>query len=157
MKVYKFETEQFGLTSEGIHLLRSRYNYETIPVGQIDKIRFERSQIVNNWVVLFVVGLASVAFSVYYTFILVDVFNDDSIHRIYIEEIMIPFLPFVFGLFMIYSSLRTGTMMIVHYKTKKRRFSLERLRKEGKLENFINEFKTTDYQKANEIQFAAVI
>lgn len=157
MKVYKYETDQFGLTSEGIHLLRSRYNYETIPVGQIDKIRFERSQLVNNWALLFVAGLASVAFAVYYTFILVDVFNDDTIHRIYIEEIMVPFLPFGFGLFMIYSSLRTGTMMIVHYKNKKKRFSLEKLRKEGRLQDFIKEFKTPEYQKAKEIQFAAVI
>lgn len=154
MKEYKFETDQFGLTGEGIHLLRSRYNYETITFRQINKIRFERSRIVNNWMILFIAGLAGIAFSFYYAFILYEVFNDDRVHNIYIEEIMIPFLPFIFGIFMVYSSLRTGTMMIVSYGNKKKRLPLEKLKKEGKLDDFLKEFNTAEYKQGKEIQFA---
>jgi hypothetical protein len=157
MKEYKFETAEFGLTAEGIHLLRSRYNYETIPFEQIHKIRFEKSRVVNNWIVILAIGLASVSFSIFYASILLKVFSDDRVNRIYIEEILIPFLPMVFGLFMIYSSLRTGTMMIVHFGKKTKRFPLEKLRKEGSLESFIREIDSPVYSKSREIELAKVI
>ena len=157
MKEYKFETDQFGLSSEGVHLLRSRYNYETITFSQITKIRFERSRIVNNWMILFLSGLSAVAFSVYYVLILFEVFNDDRVHSIYIEEVMVPFFLLIFGVFMIYSSIRTGTMMIVSYGKKTRRLSLEKLKKENKLDDFIREFNTSEYKQGKEIRFATYL
>ncbi|MBL3655477.1 hypothetical protein [Fulvivirga sediminis] len=36
-----FETNEFGLSQEGFHLLRDRFNYKTYPYSEIDKIRIE--------------------------------------------------------------------------------------------------------------------
>ncbi|ALJ00709.1 hypothetical protein DC20_19155 [Rufibacter tibetensis] len=134
-----FETSEFGLSSEGIHLLRSRYNYETVPFSHIQSIRFGKGRIVNNWVAILVIGLACVAFSIFYAFVLLEVFSDERVNRIYIEEILLPFLPLVFGVYMVYASLRTGEMMVVCYGRKTKRFTLERLKKEGSLERFMDE------------------
>jgi hypothetical protein len=154
MKDYKFETDEFGLTGEGIHLLRSRYNYETIPFNQIEKIRVKDSKIVNNWLILLIIGLASIVFSLYYGSVLLDVFKDDRINRIYIEEIMIPFLPLVFGGFMVYSSLRTGKMLIVTYNKKTKRLPLDKLYKQGKLDSFVKELNII---KGAEMEMAALV
>lgn len=57
MKIYNFETEQFGISDVGIHLLRSRYNYETYEFKDIDQITVVRGKQVYNWIVLFTLGI----------------------------------------------------------------------------------------------------
>lgn len=157
MNKYRFETDEFGLSDEGVHLLRSRFNYETIAYEQISKVRFERSKVVNNWVLILILGIASLVFSIYYTLILFDVFNDDRISRVYVEEVAIPFLPGFLGSFMIYSALRTGTMMVVSYGRKTKRLPLEKLRKDGQLNEFINEIEAVVNKRDQEVELATLV
>ncbi|SDM34111.1 hypothetical protein SAMN05421823_112142 [Catalinimonas alkaloidigena] len=108
MRTYLFETDEFGLSDEGIHLLRSRFNYATIHFHQIDRLRIERAHLANHGFWLLMLGIASLLFSAFYTLVLYEVFTDDAPQHVYLEELLVPFLPLVFGLFVVRASFRKG-------------------------------------------------
>ena len=66
-KKYHFETEEFGLSDDGIHLLRSKFNYDTIEYRQVASVRVVSDKELNNWLAILIIGLSFLAFSVYYS------------------------------------------------------------------------------------------
>ena len=157
MQKYRFETEQFGLSAEGIHLLRSRFNYETIPFAQIQKLRVLKGKTVNNWLILLGAGMAAFVFSIYYTLALFDFFTAGTGGVFYVEELLLPIGTMLMGGFLVYVSLSSGTIMIVLYDNKRKRLSLESLRKSGQLSGFISEMEAATSHKGKVIEIAALV
>jgi hypothetical protein len=62
MAYYNFQTEEFGVSESGIHLLRSGFNYKTITLSEIDRIRIERAKEIHNWWLVFIIGSALIGF-----------------------------------------------------------------------------------------------
>lgn len=137
MTNYYFETREFGVTDKGIHLLRSRFNYETIEFKEIDTISIERGKELNNWIAILIIGLAFVSFSVWYSVRLYIVLNNNEVAVISIEKILVPLIPFMLGGYCLYSSTRNGPILRVRtIKNKAEKFPLKELEKENKLSAF---------------------
>lgn len=135
--MYYFETKEFGISDNGIHLLRSRFNYETIEFNQIDHLIIEKGKELNNWLAILVLGLTFVSFSVYYSLKLFNIIDNNEVNVIYIEEILVPLIPFMFGGYCLYSSTRNG--VILRFKTiknKTNKFPLKEFEKNNKLKAF---------------------
>ncbi len=138
MKHYKFSTREFGISDTGIHLLRSNFNYRTINFKDITSLEIGRGRLIRNWLFVFIFGLSLIAFSIYYAFGLIDVFNDPSVKRIYIEELLVPFLPALLGGFCIYSASKKGIVMKIQHNGKKSSYSLEGIIKNNQYDEFVD-------------------
>ena len=114
MDQYTFETKEFGLSETGIHLLRSRYNYKTIDYGEIDTITIGTDKELNNWWIILFLGLALVAFAIYYTYGLYLYVVSSQTGVIYMEDFVVPVIPLLMGGYCIFMGLRNGKVMRVH-------------------------------------------
>lgn len=138
MKKYYFVTSGFGLSDNGFHYLRSGYNYETIDYSEIKEIVIERDKELNNWFFIFMVGLILLMFSIYYFLRLLNLIDYKEAEYvknvIYIEEIILPVLPFLFGIYCVYSSLKTNTMLKMKtVKGKRTKYSLKEVEQSNAL------------------------
>ena len=134
MNQYYFETREFGVSDNGIHLLRSRFNYETIEFNQVDYLIIGKGKELNNWLIILLIGLALVSFSVYYSLSLFNIIDNNEVNVIYLEEILVPLIPFMLGGYCLYSSTRNGTILRVKtIKNKVDKFPLKEFERENKL------------------------
>lgn len=138
MKHYKFSTREFGISDTGIHLLRSNFNYSTINFKDITSLEIGRGRLIRNWIFVFIFGLSLIVFSIYYAYGLIVVFNDPGVKRIYLEELMVPFLPALLGGFCIYSSSRKGIVMKIQHNGKKGSYALEDIIKNNQYDDFVD-------------------
>jgi len=137
MSKYYFETQDFGLSDQGIHLLRSRYNYKTIDFNQVAKIIIERGKELNNWIAILVLGVALVSFALYYAVGMFNFLTDGVRGRVSIQEILVPLIPFLMGVYCMYSSTRNGIVMRVFTMDgKHERFPLKELEQKQELAPF---------------------
>src|SRR5687768_14504143 len=137
MTNYYFETREFGVSDHGIHLLRSRFNYETIEFNQVDSLTIERGKELNNWVAILIMGIALVSFSIYYSLRLFNIIDNNEVNVIYIEELLVPLIPFMLGGYCLYSSMRNGSILRVRtIKNKTDKFPLKELEKDNKVRQF---------------------
>ncbi|OJJ23456.1 hypothetical protein BKI52_03585 [marine bacterium AO1-C] len=136
-KKYLFETKEFGVSEEGFHLLRSRYNYATISFEQTNLVWIGVGQELKNWLIILLIGLGLFGFSIYSSLTIFQAFTDDSIDTIYIEEILIPVIPFFMGAYCIFMGLRKGQIMRVQTQEGKlKQLSLNELSKNKQMEEF---------------------
>jgi large-conductance mechanosensitive channel len=137
MNEYYFETQEFGISDDGIHLLRSRYNYKTINFSNLESVTIEKGKELNNWIIILIVGVLFVSFSIYYTVRLYQVITNHEVNVISFGEILVPLIPLMLGAYCIYSSIKNGT--ILRTKTTQQetdKFPLSKLEKENKLHEF---------------------
>lgn len=140
MTNYHFETKEFGISDTGIHLLRSRFNYETIEFTQLESLRVEKGKELNNWVVVLIIGLALVSFGVYYCLRMYDILDTGAVRVVNIEELLVPLLPLLMGGYCVYSSTRNGIILRVRtVKGKAEKFPLKELEEDDKL-NALKDF-----------------
>jgi hypothetical protein len=138
---YTFATDQFGVNEAGVHLLRSRYCYKTIPYATVDNITITKGKPIKNWLILLAFGTACLLFSVYYALVIIDFFETGS-GRIYIEEIVVPVIPALMGGFAILAALKTAPIAVVRHGGSKLVFDLTPLAKQSELTLFIDYLKT---------------
>ncbi len=148
MNLYKFETDEFGLSGSGIHLLRSRFNYETIDLAVIDNIIIEKGRQVNNWIGLLVFGLVLFAFGSYMGIrIIYEYFFAYNFTRFYIEQFVLPVLPLCIGIFSIYISIKRGPVILITAKNKRKRFSIGQLKRKSQIDDLITFLKENELTK----------
>jgi hypothetical protein len=136
MSEYYFETKEFGASERGIHLLRSRYNYETFNYTDIATAAIERGKEINNWLFALIIGVGMVGFAIFYTIRMLNVISNSEMNVVYIEEIIVPLIPFLMGSYLIYSSFKTGITLKITMSAKSKRLSLNELMNSNKLEEF---------------------
>lgn len=135
-KKYTFETNQFGINEEGIHLLRNRFNYKSIQTKEIESLELKNGKEFKNWILLLLLGIGMLTFAGYYVIAIISFFNDASSGSFYIEELLVPFLPTFIGAYLIYISFKNTINLIVRLRNKKFQFSMSQLIKDNKLEEF---------------------
>lgn len=138
MTPYKFTTNEFGISETGIHLLRSNFNYKTIEFKDITLVEIKNGKLINNWMLILLLGIGLISFSLYCVYRLVIAFNDDSVRHIYIEQIILPLLPFLLGGFCLNTSARNGMIINIRYNGKDSSYPLEYLIKKNEYEDFID-------------------
>lgn len=145
MSPYQFTTNEFGISETDIHLLRSNFNYKTIDFKDITLIEINKGKLINNWILILLLGIGLISFSLYCAFKLVIAFNDDSVRHIFIEQIILPVLPLLMGSFCLYTSARNGMVINIRYNGKDVSYPLEDLIKRNEYEDFITYLKSNKH------------
>jgi uncharacterized membrane protein len=118
MKTYLFQTHEFGVSSEGIHLLRSGFNYETIDWSQIKSLKIQRGKALHNWFVILVIGVALLSLGIYLSIRTIDTLMYQEHAERYVKMMQFLLIPGI-GVYFIYNALRTGTLAVIQYHTRK--------------------------------------
>ena len=133
---YYFKTNEFGVTDRGIHLLRSGFNYETIDFAQIHKLEIETGKELNNWLAILVIGLILLAPGIYFAINVINVLVHGDISPYGARIALLLFIPLV-GVYFIYASLQTGTILKLYYgRDKKNKFPLRQIVREKRMDDF---------------------
>lgn len=130
---YRYADSDFALSEEGLHLLRSGYNYETISYPSIEKLAFRNASPVRSPLLAIVLGILFIGLSVLQAYRVYQQFQDPEVHKIYIEAIVVVVLPFLVGCYLLYVALRKEFLLIVVSGGKTRKLSVKGLRASGRL------------------------
>ncbi|MEP6611635.1 MAG: hypothetical protein ABJA76_07110 [Mucilaginibacter sp.] len=125
MTDYDIESKDFALSPRGVHLLRKRFNYKTIGFYDINKATFSRAADTKNVVLTLIVAILFIAFAVYQTIGVFEDFHDPSVHRIYIESILLPVFPLLLGFYCIYIAVKKVPLLIIEFNSEKHKLSLQ--------------------------------
>jgi hypothetical protein len=88
------------------------------------------------------IGLAFIALSLLQSYRVYQQFHDPTVHKIYIESIVVVVLPLLVGAYMIYVALKKELLLVVKTGQKTRKLSVKGLLVSGKLpqaEQFLSE------------------
>ena len=134
---YQLFSDQFGINTQGIHLLRNRFNYESISFNEVYSSSIKRGKEFKNWKTMMFVGVLFFSFAIFHIFNLWIFFNSNVGGTFYIESFLIPFFPIVIGSTLIYLSFRNSIGLEINTVKKRYWLSLRKIEKEDQL----NEFK----------------
>jgi len=151
MNRYEFKTDQFGFNSEGFHLLRSGYCYQTLTSNEIQKIEIKRGIRVKNRTGLLIFGLICLALGIG---CLMFISPLDSLDGFFIKgaqmvwgAIMIIFIFWSIAAISIYQALIKSIVLKITAKGHWFVFSLYPLKKSNQLDNFIQYLKNSSFKK----------
>jgi hypothetical protein len=131
MPAYQFQTEDFALSPDGVHLLRNQFNFKTIAYKEIRQARIERSVEIRNAPVIFCIGILLVAFAFYQTRWVIWLFNDPRTFHIDITSILLPIIPLLLGSYCLYVSVRKGPVLRLQEGTRVHKLRLRPAVKEN--------------------------
>lgn len=137
MSIYSFESTDFALSDKGIHLLRSGYNYKTIEYNMVDKATIKRGAEINNVNLCLVIGICLFGFAIMQTRLVINLFNDPSVTKIYIESIVLPVLPGLVGIYFVYIAVKKGIVLIIETGSKEYKLRLRDFIKDNTKEKVI--------------------
>lgn len=132
MDAYDFKTNDFALSNQGIHLLRSGFNYKTIEYEQIEKATIRWTTEIKNVFLSMLFSILLLAFAISQSFYLIKAFNDPNVHRIYIESIVLPVLPGLVGAYLLYVANKKGLVLIVEAWQRQQKLRMNDFLKNGK-------------------------
>jgi hypothetical protein len=134
-----FFTAQFGLSPEGIHLLRNGYNHTTVVFKDITDIEVRSGMEMKNWIWVLIVGIVLAGYGLLDIAKVFNIFNDSSTTRIHIERIVVPLFPLLLGIYSIVIAFRKTKVMIVKTNDKSYYLSLREIIKSNQLNYFLDE------------------
>jgi hypothetical protein len=117
MVKYDIETTDFALSPDGVHLLRNRFNFKTLPYHELDRIILKRGVEIKNATVTLILGVMLTLFAVYQCKWVIDIFNNSRIHRISIESIVVIIFPMLLGVYCIFVALKKAPILQVKGKS----------------------------------------
>lgn len=144
MRPYLFQTEEFGISDHGIHLLRSGFNYRTINFEEIKRIQIGKGKELHNWWIIFVIGAALIFVGAYLSVGFMKALISGNLPPRGARMIFLLFIP-VAGAYFVYHSLQTGQVLKLEcLNGTKEMFPLRHIAKAKKMK----EFKTYLKEKA---------
>lgn len=138
MATCDISTTDFALSENGIHLLRSGYNYKTIAWHSIESALIKRGPQINNPFLSFAAGSALAVFALAKAASLYNDFTDPAVRRVYIEAILLPLLPAMIGLYSIYTCFSKGPVLQVRAKGAVYQFHLREVATQERMEQLKN-------------------
>lgn len=127
---FDFKDVQFGINSEGIHLLRNRFPYKTIPIQDVESLSIVRGHEFRRWPLVLGFGGALVLLSIVYVVQLYNIYlaDKDTIYAMGLAAILIPLS---IGLLLTYLGFKKFLVLKVLANHKKKYFSLKSLERRG--------------------------
>ena len=123
MKNYTFESEQFALSNDAFHFLRSRYNYKTIVNEDIRSVAIYKGKAINNWLFMLSVGVALILISIYMIVNIVPAIVDGSTGRGY-YTLSVPFFMILGGISAVVVSLKSRIVVKINYSKGSKKFRI---------------------------------
>lgn|GEM_PF-2944264 len=116
MPPYAFVTSEFGLDEAGLHRLRSRFPFETIPYAAISQVEVTRGRSVQNWWLLLAFGLACLGVALWVALGYYRFFTDPTAGgRIEVRAVAAPIIPAFVGGAAIWQALQVEDILVVRY------------------------------------------
>lgn len=141
MSLYQFETDQFGISEQGIHLLRSGNNYQTFEFEEIGEMTIEKGNQIANWLLSLTFGIVLILVGLYVAYtVLAEYFFYDRVHTFYVEQFLFPVFPLFVGSYLVYMASRIGLVLSIEVNGKTRKLPIENLRKQNKIEELMTFF-----------------
>jgi hypothetical protein len=134
---YHFSTNEFGISDQGIHFLRSGYNYETIKFSEIDALRIERGMEHHNWIVIFIIGALLVSAGLYTSGSMLAAVLEESVSGKSAKGWFAFAMIAILGFWFVSNSVRSGTILWIHYHGKNLKFPLRQIVQQKKLPSLI--------------------
>lgn len=145
---YLFESEQFAFSEHAIHLLRSRYNYETHPNSEITQFILRRGKLINRWGIVLILGLVFIGGTFFYLGKTYWSVSNGQVSTIYVEQIVAPILPLLLGFYCVYSALRVGpTAKVIFKNGVVKNFPLDSAQKQGRIDDLVSYLKQSNELK----------
>ncbi len=141
-KSYSHQTSEFGLSNEGVHLLRNNYNYKTISFLTITHMEIKEGKDLKNWLFVLSLGFALLAFALYDMYQIYGIYNDPGTYKIYIERLLVPFFPMVLGGYSVVIALRNSTILTFESEGKSYHLTLRALSKNNVMDEFTRELRS---------------
>ena len=132
MANYAFQTAEFGLDATGIHLLRNRFHYHSIPYAEADKVHVSIGPDIQNWGLVLGLGILLAGAGILGCYALYWFFQEEE-GRIDVKLVVAPFLPLVLGAMAVVSALRRVPTLQLEQHGRQRRISLRELAQKGHL------------------------
>ncbi|UOQ54481.1 hypothetical protein [Hymenobacter cellulosivorans] len=133
MLPYQFYTDEFGLDEHTIYFLRNRFRYASLPLAEATFF-VQRGADIRNWRLMLAFGVGLIGFGLWYGGLVLDFFRSGEGGRIYIEEIVVPVIPVLLGVFAVVMALRRGpTLRVQQVGGSSRTVSLRAVEKNGRL------------------------
>ena len=141
MNKYYFKTSEFGVSDNGLHLLRSGFNYKTISYLDIKRAGIVKGKELNNWLIIFLIGLVILLAGLFLTIRVIDLLMTDQVTRGRWRLGYLCLMPIGGGYF-IYQSFQTGLLLKLELTDNKTiKFPLKDIVKDGRLGEFEKLFK----------------
>jgi hypothetical protein len=140
--LFTFQTSQFGIASDSIHLLRNGFSHKTIPITSIQSIDIKTAKDMKNWWWVLTIGLLLVGFAIWDIGQIFGILTDKSTYKVYAERLVIPAIPFMLGAYSIIIALRNTRVMIVKASGKSHYLSLRELVKQKQLDAFLTHLQS---------------
>ena len=142
MNTYDFEATDFALSTQGVHLLRSGFNYKTVQYTEIDKATIKRAREIKNVFLSMIFGTCLLVFAILQIMFVIGLFKNPNVHKIYIESIILPLLPGLFGIYLLYIANKKGLILIIETGSKIRKLRLSDFVKDNNTSKLINYLNT---------------
>jgi hypothetical protein len=136
MSTYYFKTNEFGVSENGIHLLRSGFHYKTIHWHHVNSVRIENGNEMRHWWIIFLLGTVLIVVGGYLSFRTIDILATMEYPVRVVKMLMFLQIPCV-GIYFVYNSLKTETILRITYASNKiEKFALREIIKENRLAEF---------------------
>jgi hypothetical protein len=134
MAYYHFQTQEFGMSATGIHLLRSGFNYRTIPFSEIKSIQIIKGKQLRHWWAILIVGLALFAVGASLSIYVIYTIMEGELTRYVARAITVLLIPVIGGYF-VYNALETGMILKIEcINGRKERLPLKELERRKQLQ-----------------------
>lgn len=148
MNKYTFETDSIGFYEHGIGLLRNNYVFDSIDYTNIKRIILQRGHLVKNWFLLLVLGFIQITGAAFILLPIANSFLQISDFSVFLicrgvkgYGLLAVIFILVFGIYCIVVSLKCSIIIKIYPSSKMRRFSLEKIVKEKKIDDFITQLR----------------
>ena len=135
---YTFQTNQFGISTDTIDLLRNRFPYKSIPINSITSIDIKKGKDLKNWWWVLAIGLALTLYALWDITQILGILSDKHTHVVYVERLVIPAIPLMLGLYSIIIASRNTKVMIIKSNDKSYYLSLRELVKQQQFDPFVS-------------------
>lgn len=124
---YPYSTPEFGLDEQGLHRLRSRFVFESLPYAQLGAARVRRGRTMRHWPVLLLFGLLCLSAALYTGYHIITFLGSDGPGSIDVHEVVVPVIPALLGGFAIWQALRVADILEVQHGRRRLVFPLDHL------------------------------
>jgi hypothetical protein len=100
MTPYQFHSEDFALSKAGIHLIRNKFNFETIDYDEVTKAHIRREAEIKRPTIILCLGIAMIFFAVRQALWAWGLFS-----------IVMPVIAGALGIYCVYSALKKGPVL----------------------------------------------
>jgi len=116
MADYTFVTPEFGLNEAGLHRLRSRFPFQTIPYAAMSRAEVTRGLSVQNWWLLLAFGLVCLGVALVTAFNLYMFLTSPTARgHLDVRAVATPIIPAFVGVAAIWQALQVEDILVVRY------------------------------------------